>query len=207
MQASQGGLPGLHPEVLVRFKNATGGHGAITGPYRGYLYYWKTARHDVIDDVTSQLWPYLGEVKRIQLATAACDVGRATPEVHPHPRSALGECAWAAGLFDAEGCVSLSSDRRRRPDWRGPLMEVAQSSRDDIPETLKRFLAVVGVGGVGGPRIVPSPWTKLPQYRWRVTGRHEVSSAVRVVWPFLSSVKREQIRGISAHLDPDLDLS
>ena len=37
MSASQGGVPGEYPLVLVRFRAATGGRGGITGPYRGYL--------------------------------------------------------------------------------------------------------------------------------------------------------------------------
>src|SRR5438132_800653 len=123
MQASQGGVRGTYPIVLVRFHEAIGGHGGITGPYRGYLYYWKTTRHDAIDEVTTRIWPYLGGIKRAQLTDVALAVGRVAPDYPARRRTVLGERAWAAGLFDGEGCISLSKDRRLRPDWRGAGME------------------------------------------------------------------------------------
>jgi hypothetical protein len=48
MAVSQGGVPGQLPEVLTRFRAAVLGVGNITGPYRGYLYYWKTSRKDAL---------------------------------------------------------------------------------------------------------------------------------------------------------------
>ena len=86
-------------------------------------------------------------------------------------------------------------------------MEIVQASRGEVPETLERFHAVVGAGAIHGPRMLRNDWTRLPQYRWHAGGRHKVSAVVRVLWPWLSTVKREQIRAIAEHLDPDLDLS
>lgn len=68
MQVSQGGVVGELPAVLVRFRDVLGGVGGITGPYRGYLYYWKTTRNDVIDDVSKALWP--SSVTRNELSSA-----------------------------------------------------------------------------------------------------------------------------------------
>jgi hypothetical protein len=205
MQVSQGGIVGTQPAVLARFQQAAGGLGGITGPYRGYLYYWKTTRNDDIDAITCALWPYLSSEKRDQLATAAQAVGRATPN-STERRSSSEDTPWAAGLFDGEGSLWVSADPRLRPDWRGVAMELAQASIGDVPETLQRFHAAVRVGQVSGPRTPRNPWTKLPQYRWRVGGRHRVSSVVRLLWPWLSEVKRGQIRGMAAHLDLDAEL-
>lgn len=204
MQISQGGKGSL-PVVLVRFREIVG-HGNITGPYRGYLYYWKTTRKSCIDEAAEKLWPYLSHEKRLQLQAAASAMGRAYP-VTPLTRDAGAEAAWAAGLFDAEGSFWLTKDDRYRPGWRGVSMELAQSTRGDVPESLRRFHAAVGVGHISGPRTPKNPWTKLPQYRWQVSGRHQVSNAVRVLWPWLSEVKRMQIAAASAHLDADLDTS
>src|SRR5437764_1148313 len=82
----------------------TEGRGGITGPYRGYLYYWKTTRSDDIDAISTALWPYLSFEKRTQLSRLAQDVGRVAPLVRAS-RSAEAERAWAAGLFDGEGCL------------------------------------------------------------------------------------------------------
>ena len=203
MQVSQGGKGAL-PVVLVRFREIVG-HGNITGPYRGYLYYWKTTRKSCIDDTAKVLWPYLSHDKRLQLQAAASATGRAYP-VTPLARDHDTEAAWAAGFFDAEGSFWLTKDDPDRSGWRGASMELAQSTRGDVPETLQRFHAAVGVGHISGPRTPKSPWTKLPQYRWQVSGRHQVSSAVRVLWPWLSAVKRKQIAAASAHLGAELQL-
>ncbi len=204
MQLSQGG-GGVHPDVLVRFRQIVG-EGNINGPYRGYLYYWKTTRKDAVDEIAHTLWPYLSREKRLQLQATAEVTGRSYLDLRT-VRHRDTEAAWAAGLFDGEGSLWLTKDARLRPDRRGIAMELAQASSGDVPEALHRFHDIVGVGHISGPRSLRNPWTKLPQYRWQVSGRHKVSSAIRVMWPWLSAVKRSQIRAVSAHLDPDLDLS
>src|SRR5881397_961476 len=103
--------------------------------------------------------------------------------------------------------------RRRRRVWcvpglalrsscRAVSMEIAQASATFVPETLLRFRDAVGVGTVTGPRIVPSPWSRLPQYRWQASGRHVCSAAIRVIWRWLGPVKRAEIRAATEHLDP-----
>jgi hypothetical protein len=84
-------------------------------------------------------------------------------------------------------------------------MSIPQASATDIPETLLRFRAVVGVGTLGGPRIVPSAWSRLPQYRWQATGRHVCTAAIKVIWPWLGPVKRAEIRAAIEHLDAGAD--
>jgi len=200
MQVSQGGLAGEFPLVLVRFRDALGGLGGITGPYRGYLYYWKTTRNDVIDEVSEALWPFLSREKRVQLGKAALEVGRVVPALAGGALPLELGRAWAAGFFDGEGSVFLMKDHRW-PDWRGIGMEVAQASIDDVPETLSRFHSVVGVGRISGPRTLRNPWSRLPQYRWRVSGGAKVSIVIRALWPWLSPVKRSQIRELRSQLD------
>ena len=204
MQISQGGK-GAHPDVLVRFREIVG-EGNSTGPYRGYLYYWKTTRKDAVDEIAQTLWPYLSREKRLQLQATARVTGRSDSDLRTIRHSDT-ETAWAAGLFDGEGSLWLTKDERYRADWRGIAMELAQSSSGDVPETLQRFQAIIGTGHITGPRSLRNPWTKLPQHRWRVGGRHKVSSVVQILWPWLSAVKRSQIRTVRAHLDSDLDLS
>lgn len=150
MQISQAGN-GAHPEVLVRFREIVGS-GSITGPYRGYLYYWKTTRTDVIDEIAAALWPYLSADKRSQLEATAAAVGRHYSG--PAIRARGTEAAWAAGLFDAEGSLWVAKDERCRPDWRGVAMELAQASAKGVPDALCRFNDIVGVGHISGPRTL-----------------------------------------------------
>jgi hypothetical protein len=60
MAVSQGGDPGKPPLVLLGFRSAVNGVGNITGPYRDYLFYWKTTQIDVIETIAATLWPFRG---------------------------------------------------------------------------------------------------------------------------------------------------
>jgi hypothetical protein len=201
MAVSQGGLPGQMPAVLTRFKGIVG-VGNVTGPYRDGLYYWKTTRKDAVDLVGALLWPYLGGVKRRQFAVAAVHMKRVLPGSLDDTRGREFESAWAAGLFDGEGTFGAYASPRMRPSWRGVSMEIPQASAEGVPEALPRFRAAVGVGSVTGPRMVPSPWTRLPQYRWQASGRHVCSAAIKVIWPWLGEVRRAEMRAAMEHLDP-----
>jgi hypothetical protein len=202
MAVSQGGLPGQVPAVLTRFKTIVG-VGNVTGPYEG-LYYWKTTRKDAVDLVGALLWPYLSGEKRRQFAEAATRMERALPGSLDDTSGRTIEAAWAGGLFDGEGTFGAYRSARMGPSWRGVSMEIPQASATTVPETLLRFRDVVGVGSVSGPRMVPSPWSRLPQYRWQASGRHVVSAAIRAIWPWLGPVKRAEIRAAMEHLDPDV---
>jgi len=200
MAVSQGGLPGHLPAVLTRFKGIVG-VGNVTGPYRDGLYYWKATRKDAVDFVGALLWPYLGGVKRKQFAAAAGRMNRALPGSLEDVCDREFESAWAAGLFDGEGTFGAYASARAKPSWRGVSMEIPQASADGVPEALPRFRAAVGVGSVTGPRMVPSPWTRLPQYRWQASGRHVCSAAIKVIWPWLGEVRRAEMRAAMEHLD------
>ena len=201
MQVSQAGVVGELPAVLVRFREALGSPGNITGPYRGYLYYWKTTRGAVIDEVSTALWPYLSREKRGQLARAALDVGATVPVGSASSWSPQVERAWAAGLFDGEGSVVVV--RRRGSDHRGLQLYLSQSHPTAPPETITRFHSAVGeLGTLSGPHPPRSPWSRLPQYHWQANGRHVVSGVVRLLWPWLAPVMRHRIVTVSDLLDP-----
>src|SRR5438477_4575922 len=109
MAVSQGGDPGKPPLVLLGFRSAFNGFGNITGPYRDYLFYWKSTRIEVIEKIAATLWPFLGHEKREQYLHASDLVGRpctlelTAPRIHSDDT----ERAWAAGFFDGEGTVGV----------------------------------------------------------------------------------------------------
>lgn len=203
MAVSQGGLPGHTPIVLLRFKEIVR-VGSITGPYDG-LYYWKISTKDDVDLVGGMLWRHLSRQKRQQYAAAAIRMQRSLPGPLDDLGSRDFEAAWAAGLFDGEGTFGAYTKPHMSPSWRGAQMSIPQASATDVPETLLRFRSAVGAGTVTGPRIVPSPWSRLPQYCWQANGRHVCTAAIKVIWPWLGEVKRAQIRAALQHLDPNAE--
>lgn len=175
--------------ILERFQRAMDGNGGIYGPYRGRLFHWTTKRSDAVSLVCARLWPNLGAEKRAQLRTAVAG--------HPVLEHALGgerpstppnEVAWAAGFFDAEGSVTL-------PKAGPPVLEIPQAEVYGGPsKSLFRFLAAVGVGRISGPRIVPSPWSRVPQYRWVAGSIADVTAVMDLLSPMLGFEKRDAIR-------------
>jgi hypothetical protein len=143
----------------------------------------------VVDAVSELLWPWIGEVKRAQLRRAAAEVGRCVPLDASGVWSTEQAAAWAAGFFDGEGTIGVYGDPRTRQ----VRMEIAQASANRVPETLDRFQHIAGVGTVAGPRVVRSPWSRLPQYRWRLTRFEDVVRVVALLYPYADVVKREKM--------------
>jgi hypothetical protein len=193
MAVSQGGDPGKPPIVLLHFRNVLNGRGNITGPYNGYLFYWKTTRIAVIDEVAAELWPFLSQEKRDQFIAATRLTGNAPfDSTATWTRPGSTEVAWAAGLFDGEGSVSVSGTGTR-PSYPQPSMEVPQSGEHGIPDALVRFRDAIGYGSITGPHPPRSPWGRLPGYRWELGGHLAVEGVAAKLWPWLGSVKRLQI--------------
>ncbi len=100
------------PQVLARFRDAVGGVGAMGGPSqtvgRRPLFWWQVSSAGDVGIVYELLRPWLGSVKLGQLA---CAVRLATPPTATIDRGDEWR-AWAAGLFDGEGCSSLLKPAR-----------------------------------------------------------------------------------------------
>jgi hypothetical protein len=182
------------PEALLRFKAAVGDRGNITGSYRDRLFHWTTRKHSAFDEVMTLLWPWLSEGKRVQLQRATETAGRPMPpewsSVPPVEHRTTTELAWVAGFFDGEGYIGASGSHGRRTIE----ISIAQSTTDSVPPTLTRVRLALGVGSVHGPRILPNPWSKLPQYVWRANAFEDVQFATALLWRWLGPVKRAQAR-------------
>jgi hypothetical protein len=97
------------------------------------------------------------------------------------------ELAWAAGFFDGEGNTSFC----RNGSWKGRqywrlTVQVGQSYS---PETLERFQKAVGVGYITGPNV--SNRGHADSWKFSIASEKAVS-ALRLLWPYLSSPKKEQ---------------
>lgn len=100
------------------------------------------------------------------------------------------EIAWAAGLFEGEGCLHLANSTRNRANApRSPRAQLTMTDKDVV----ERFFAIVGVG-----KIVPASKTKLtkphykPQWMWRAQSRSDFETAFFLLRPWLCNRRRRK---------------
>ncbi|HET8569084.1 MAG TPA: hypothetical protein VFM93_08880 [Candidatus Limnocylindria bacterium] len=176
------------PEALERFRRAVG-HGRIHGPElkpgRIDIYRWEATSRSDVEAVAAAIGPWLGPVKRAQVAGA---LGRdlVAPEddlADPSWR------AWAAGLWDGEGSVSLAAHRSHLGHH---VLEAAvtQEGSEHGCAILARLLSILQQGHVYGPYVQDS--ANAPVYRWKAYGVDAARRSIHVVLPWLGRAKRYQ---------------
>jgi hypothetical protein len=107
-------------------------------------------------------------------------------------RSVTLQLAWAAGLFDGEGCTS-GRPYAPRPDAVRIKTSVGQSSLSAtiVPSVLQRFQrAVGGLGAIGGPYFDKRSGTFA--YQWRACSFEETQAVIALLWSNLGGIKRAQ---------------
>lgn len=100
------------------------------------------------------------------------------------------ELAWAAGFFDGEGSFNVHSTHPSTG------RKYARASINQVhPEVLERFKnAVLDIGNVTGPHAKGNK--RQPIYTYAIQSFEGVQAVYALLYPFLSSVKREQGRKI-----------
>jgi hypothetical protein len=185
------------PVALERFNRAVG-VGRIGGPEckpgRMDRYWWIASSRSDVNRVAALLDPWLGDVKRREFDDA---VGPRQRDFSP-PHESAEWIAWAAGLYDGEGCSCLL-DHRTHAGYKVPELSVTQSSAEGEPEVLVRFRDVVNAGHIDGPIDQPKPW--LPVYRWKCGALHDVRVVLETIWPWLGPIKRAQAQVMLKVLD------
>jgi hypothetical protein len=136
------------PDVLLRFQRVVSCgriHGPVREDGREDLYYWDATSRDDVDAVAQAIWPWLGDVKRSEFVAALGYLPMS--EIGAPPRSEI--LAWAGGLYDGEGCASLSPHRSHAGHF-SPEVAVTQSG-NVCPQVLERLREIIGCGGIYGP--------------------------------------------------------
>src|SRR5258706_1002226 len=112
---------GTPPKVLTHFRDVIG-CGSIFGPYRGYLYYWRTHDAGLVSSTIALLWPWLSGEKRMQIGrTLAAVPALWSAEAIGEGGSSLSEAApclderraWAAGFFEGDGSIGAYIGHKR----------------------------------------------------------------------------------------------
>lgn len=95
------------------------------------------------------------------------------------------ELAWAAGLFDGEGCVGCYQKNRKWPSLKVSISQAAN------PEVLHRFKrAVGGYGNVTGGKVKIEG--RKPVWSYAANNQDEVRAIAKLLWPYLSTPKKHQ---------------
>ena len=95
--------------------------------------------------------------------------------------------AWAAGLFEGEGCVVYGASHR------GPLRaKISSTDRDVLDMMVER----TGVGAVYGPRA-PNGFGVKPFYEWIVNGRAARDFLMEIL-PMMGQRRAARIRELVA---------
>lgn len=87
------------------------------------------------------------------------------------------QIAWAAGLFEGEGCFTACRARR------GPRQYMRASLAMTDEDVVRDFAAAVGVGRVNGPYRTTE--NRKPQWRWDLHGYGACQAFVQALMPWL----------------------
>ena len=162
------------PEVLKRFRDAVG-VGRVAGPRiedgRKDLYWWVASSRGDVRRTGELIGPWLSSGKRGQFGSA---VGIAF-DLRP-----LDSFAWAAGLFDAEGTVSLSN-HHSHADHKVIEASITQGGDRSTPEVLIRIRELVGRGNINGP--YSQAGANQLVYRWRASRPDDVRTLLHLIDP------------------------
>jgi hypothetical protein len=92
------------------------------------------------------------------------------------------DVAWAAGLFEGEGCLPRNQGTIGAPHY--PSAALAMSDEDVV----RAFRGIVNMGSVYQER---HPASKT-MYRWKINGFEKTQALIGMFWPWLGSRRRDR---------------
>jgi hypothetical protein len=101
------------------------------------------------------------------------------------------QLAWAAGLFEGEGCFSTSTRRTRRPGAPTSRKCAAQINMTDH-DVVSRFREVMGFGSIRSIKQA-QPHHK-PQLKWVASSFEHFQATVALLWPWLGARRRARAK-------------
>lgn len=96
------------------------------------------------------------------------------------------EIAWAAGLFEGEGCISMMH--------KGPYYYATAHLCSTDKDVVQRFFKIMSVG-----RVVPDHQRERHhkrQWRWLVTSRDDFNYAMNLLEPWLGKRRTERLKEV-----------
>lgn len=92
------------------------------------------------------------------------------------------EIAWAAGLFEGEGCITISHNSKTAYDQ--PRLKLSMVDVDVV----ERFAAIVGVGNLCDQRFKNPKFQK--QRCWYAGARKDVTRVLNMLRPYFGDRRR-----------------
>lgn len=96
------------------------------------------------------------------------------------------QISWAAGLFEGEGCFTLTRGTTDGRTYQHPKAELNSTDQDVV----ERFSAIVGVGHVRKLTFDRRGEHYKPQWSWSIGGHQGVQQVVALLWPWLCERRR-----------------
>jgi hypothetical protein len=97
------------------------------------------------------------------------------------------ELAWAAGLFEGEGCFVLGKGNGRYAHTRNVRAVLASTD----PDVLLRFYKALGFGHLSTRKTVPG---RKPVHVWNAGSFETFQAVVAMFWPWLGARRRAKAR-------------
>lgn len=106
--------------------------------------------------------------------------------------------AWAAGLFEGEGCFFVNKIRKHGCVYRYPCASLKMTDEDVV----RRFHTVVGVGKVWRKPEPREGWK--PLWDWRCHGHNDTLYVLTLLKPYLGARRQETARKVFGDGPPPL---
>lgn len=102
------------------------------------------------------------------------------------------QVAWAAGLFEGEGCISFY--QRDYGSKVQPQMRLGMTDRDVV----ERFAAIMGCGAIG--MVKPGTGGSKAVFEWRIYEAEKVRELIALLLPFLGERRRARANEVIAKI-------
>lgn len=94
--------------------------------------------------------------------------------------------AWAAGLFEGEGCIRVPTIKGT---YKSLVLAVAITDKD----VLEKFHSVVGgLGTIYGPYTAESSLGKKPRWKWTAQRFEHSQAILAMFWPWLGERRKQR---------------
>jgi len=108
--------------------------------------------------------------------------------IRPDESTEREQLAWAAGLFEGEGCFGAYHRQKQRT----VIASLAMTDGDVV----RRFAAVIGIGQARGPRQRRP--NEQPMYEWSVQSAPDVLKVISLLSPWLGERRKAKSIEVAA---------